>query len=257
MSPINLANKPLVEALVELRWELESPAPAMRVDPHYKILLGRLYDRVTPDYPAHEQLPTATMPDELVGYLVQHRFRSAPGDWPLVQVGPGILSVNDTINYAWDDFRRRAVSAVNWLFEAHPEPEALKINSLLLRYIDARAFDYAREDVLAFLREKMRVDVSLPDGLFDDASIDRLPQHFTMQTAFSCADPPGTITIGFATGQAQEGPALVWETLVRSTDQQVPPMPEEFEGWLDAAHNITHDWFFKLIEGDLLEEFQG
>jgi uncharacterized protein (TIGR04255 family) len=257
MSQFNLTNKPLVEALVELRWELSSPVPTMHVDPHYKILLGRLYDRVNADYPAHEQLPTATMPDELVGYLVQHRFRSAPDDWPLVQVGPGILSLNDTAKYVWDDFRSRAVSAVNWLFEAHPEPEALKINSLLLRYIDAWQFDYTHEDVLAFLREKMQVTVSLPSSLFEDAPIDPLPQHFTAQTTFSCAAPPATVTIGFATGQANERPSLVWETLVRSTDTQVPPMPEGFENWLDAAHTITHDWFFKLIEGDLFEEFQG
>jgi uncharacterized protein (TIGR04255 family) len=34
-------------------------------------------------------------------------------------------------------------------------------------------------------------------------------------------------------------------------------MPAGFEGWLDAAHTIIHDWFFKLIEGDLRKEFQG
>jgi uncharacterized protein (TIGR04255 family) len=164
--------------------------------------------------------------------------------------------VNDAATYVWDDFRRRAVSAVDWLFEAHPEPEALQINSLLLRYIDAREFDYTREDVLAFLRDKMQVTVSLPGSLFKDGPIDPLPQHFTAQTAFRCTDPPGTVTIGFATGEANERPSLVWETLVRSTDAHVPPMPEGFAGWLDAAHTITHDWFFKLIEGDLFEEFQ-
>lgn len=254
---MNLTNKPLVEALVELRWELDAPVPTMHVDPHYKILLGRLYDRVKADFPVHEQLPTATMPDELVGYMVQHRFRTAPSDWPLVQVGPGIFSVNDTTNYVCDEFRQRAVSAVNWLFEAHPDPKALKINSVLLRYIDARQFDYAQEDILVFLREKMQVTVSLPNSLFEDAPITPLPQHFTMQTAFTCTDPPATVSIGFATGQANERPSLVWETLVRSMDSQVPRMPDGFEAWLDAAHTITHDWFFKLIDGDLLEEFQG
>jgi uncharacterized protein (TIGR04255 family) len=257
MSDLNLPNKPLVEALVEIRWELDSPVSNVHLDPHYKILVGRLYDRVKDEYPIYEQLPTATLPDEFAGYLVQHRFRSAPNDWPLVQVGPGILSVNDTAKYVWEDFRFRAVSAVNWLFEAHPDPASLKINSLLLRYIDARPFDYAHEDVLAFLQEKMRVTVSLPASLFENSSIDPIAQQFTAQTMFACSEPPGTVTIGFATGQTNERPSLAWETLVRSTDTQVPQMPEGFEAWIDAAHIITHDWFFKLIKGDLLEEFRG
>jgi uncharacterized protein (TIGR04255 family) len=252
-----LQNKPLVEALAEIRWELDSPLPNVHVDRHFKILLGRLYDRVRVDYPIHEQLPTATMPDELIGYTVQHRFRRASNDWPLVQVGPGIFSVNATSDYVWDDFRRRAVSAVHWLYEAHPDPTVLKINSLLLRYIDARRFDYTNEDILAFLRDKLHVTVSLPGSLFENASIEPLPQQFALQTAFVCTSPPSTVAIGFAAGQANDEPSLLWETLVRATDDQVPPMPDGFEKWLDAAHTITHDWFFKLIEGDLLEEFRG
>lgn len=99
MSQANLANPPLVEALVEVRWELDSPAPGVSLDPNYKILLGRFYDRVRADYPFHEQLPMSLAPDELTGYQVQHRFRLAADAWPLVQLGPGILSLNDTAAY--------------------------------------------------------------------------------------------------------------------------------------------------------------
>lgn len=86
-----LKNKPLVEAILEVKWALTSPTPGVQIDPHYKILLGRLYDKVCEQYPEHEQLPTATVPDEIVGHTVQHRFRYAPNDWPLIQVGPGIF----------------------------------------------------------------------------------------------------------------------------------------------------------------------
>ena len=62
-----LKNKPLIEAIVEIRWVLEKPNTGITNDPHYKLLLGRFFDRVSKKYPEHEQLPTASIPDELCG----------------------------------------------------------------------------------------------------------------------------------------------------------------------------------------------
>jgi len=33
-------------------------------------------------------------------------------------------------------------------------------------------------------------------------------------------------------------------------------MPAGFATWLDAAHNVIHDTFFKMVEGRLEEQFQ-
>ena len=60
-----LKNKPLAEAIFELRWELQEPAQGMKVDPHYKILIGVMYDKVE-------------------------------DEWPLIKIGPGIITLNDT-----------------------------------------------------------------------------------------------------------------------------------------------------------------
>ena len=68
MSRKDLKNKPLVEAILEIRWHLVQPpvtvqGPAQMMlpaaDPHYRLLLGRLFDRLQKEYPVHEQLPTA------------------------------------------------------------------------------------------------------------------------------------------------------------------------------------------------------
>jgi hypothetical protein len=37
-----LKNKPLVEAIFEIRWELQELAPGVKRDPHYKVLIGRV-----------------------------------------------------------------------------------------------------------------------------------------------------------------------------------------------------------------------
>jgi uncharacterized protein (TIGR04255 family) len=257
MSTRELKNKPLVEAIIEAQWELTSPYPGVQVDPHYKLLLGRLYDRVASEYPEHEQLPTAAVPDELTGHMVQHRFRCGAKDWPLIQLGPGILTVNDTAKYNWQDFRRRSISAVVTLFDAHPKPDELRISNLVLRYIDAVEMDYTREDCFAFLKDKMRVSVALPDDLFEGTVVERRPSQFSWQSSFRCQDPRGAVNVRFSTGKRDSMPVLMWETMVQSSSEGICAMPDGFGGWIDAAHDIADDWFFKLIRGELERRFRG
>jgi uncharacterized protein (TIGR04255 family) len=252
-----LKNKPLVEAILEIRWQLRGAPPAPQIDPHYKLLLGRLFDRMRKDYPEHEQLPTANVPDELVGHVVQHRFRVAANSWPLVQVGPGVFTVNSTADYKWLDFRPRVLSAVERLYDAHPKLEELKITNLILRYIDAVQFDYTNENIFDFLRDKLKFSVTLPDNLFQGTAVEKRPAGFTWQTAFKSETPRGLINIRFATAQKDNGPALVWETTVESAGDDLPEMLRGFDVWLDAAHEITDDWFFKMIEGELERRFSG
>jgi len=251
-----LKNKPLVEAILEVRWELAQPIQVSGVpqvatptaDPHYRLLLGRLFDRFQKEYPAHEQLPTATLPDEMVGHMVQHRFRAARDDWPLVQVGPGILTLNDTRRYTWIDFQQRAKEAVVRLFDAHPNVSEFRIQGLVLRYIDAVEFHYEEESAFAFLRDKLKVDISLPPTLFEQTGIVHSPRSLSWQATFQCSNPRGGVLVSFATGQKEGKPAILWETTVLSQRDDLPAMPSGFPAWIDAAHEITHDWFFKLIE---------
>lgn len=253
----NLINKPLVEAILEIRWRLQGISPGSQTDPHYKLLLGRLFDRMLKDYPEHEQLPTANIPDELIGHVVQHRFRVARDKWPLVQIGPGIFSVNSTTDYNWQDFRYRVLSAIEKVYDAHPKVGDLKITNLILRYIDAVDFDYRSNNIFEFLRDKLKLNISLPKNLFEDKSIDNKPNGLTWQCSYKCEKPKGLINLRFATGQKNNMPAVIWETIVESFMDDLPEMPNGFEEWLNTAHELTDDWFFKMIEGELERRFSG
>lgn len=263
----DLKNKPLVEAILEARWELKPkaavqvPGPAQTVvpttDPNYKLLLGRLFDRLQQQYPVHEALPAADLPDDFVGHMVQHRFRAAEDDWPLVQVGPGIITVNETHKYTWTDFEQRTTDTLSKLFDAYPKVEELKFTSILLRYIDAVEFDHGKENVFDFLRDKLKVELKLPDNLFGDTGVASRPASSQWQAVFECTHPKGKVHVSFATGQKDGSPSILWETAVRSAGSDVPGMPNGFGEWVDAAHQVTDDWFFKLIEGDLQRRFEG
>lgn len=252
-----LKNKPLVEAILDIKWKLQGAPPGPQTDPHYKLLLGRLFDRMLTDYPEHEQLPAANFPDELVGHVVQHRFRIAQNSWPLVQIGPGVFTLNSTADYTWSDFRSRAISAFGKLYDAHPKVDDLEITNMTLRYIDAVDYDFINGNALDFLKEKLKVSITLPESLFIDTGVDNKPSSFTSQCSYKCTKPNGTLNIRFATGHKNGSPAIIWETTIETTKEDLLELPRHFENWLDDAHAITDDWFFKLIDGDLRRSFSG
>lgn len=251
MSSLQLKLKPLVECILEVRWQLEVPSPGLTRDPQYRLVLGRLFDRLVGEYPYHEELPTARIPDELSGHNVQHRLRSGPTEWPLVQIGPGIFTVNDTEKYSWEDFRARISRAVCKLFESFPQGAVPRIEDLVLRYVNAIETDYESESILGWLNQKMKIDITLPCELFEGTQVRQAPSSLQWTSMFRCERPSGMIQIGFATGQKQGRPALVWETLVRSAGEDLPELPAGFEAWIDQAHEIALDWFQKMISGEL------
>lgn len=253
----DLINKPLVEAILELRWKLQETSPETKVDQHYKLFLGRFFDRINDEYPEHKQLKTAKAPDELVGHLVQHQFRVSKDSWPLIQVGPGILTVNSTTEYKWsNDFRPRALKAVSKLFDAYPKIEDLQVSSIILRYINAVAFDYGANNIYSFLQDNLKLSISLPDNLFKDTAVEDKPKGMHLQSTFKCLKPKGRVSIRIASGKKHQDPAVIWDITFESAGEDMPDMPHGFEAWLDKVHDdIIDDWFFKMIEGDLERSF--
>jgi len=259
MSSKDLKNKPLVEVILEIKWALSGPPtpPGLKNDPNYRILLGRFSERVEKEYPAYEQLPSAQIPDGMAPQVVQHRFRVDKGKWPLVQLGPGVLSVNDTATYTWTDFEPRCQRAVQELFDAYPAKQDLRIENMSLRFIDAEPLDFEKFSVFSFLRDKMKLQVMLPDIFFGDTGVNGNPVNFNWQSSFLCEKPKGRATIRFASGKRDDRPALIWETLVQAAGSDLPAMPTGFNDWLADAHTLTDDWFFKLIEGELERKYSG
>ena len=258
MSPIELKNKPLVEAILELKWELPSQAaPKIDVDPHYRLLIGRFSERVGNDYPFHEPLPTSQIPDAMVAHMPQHRFRTSQEGWPLIQIGPGLMTVNETDGYTWSDFKQRCDKAVESLLSAHPAKEEFKVQDLMLRYIDAVDMDFSQESVFNFLQDKMKTRISLPDGLFADERVKKNPVAFSWQASFPTDDSGVIITLRFAIGKHNDKRALIWETLVQAAKGCAPAIPNGFMEWLERAHDLAHDWFFNMIEGELKRRFSS
>ena len=265
-----LSHKPLVEAVFELRWglkEVQQATPVasqqviigsqqgISIDPNYKIMVGRLYERIKDKYPITQPLPTAAIPDEIAGYVVRQRFRPGEGEWPVVQIGPGILTLNETEKYVWDDFSGRIPHILNAFFEVYP-PEDLDVNGLLLRYIDAIDFDFGKENIWVFLKELLKTGVNVPESLFDGTGISETPFALDLRFSFASSMLKGAMHLRFARGAKGTVEALVMETMVQSIEADAPKTCGEIMDWVQDAHDLAEDWFFKLIEGELQRRFE-
>jgi len=248
----HLPNKPLVEAILEVKWG--SPD---RPDPAYPMIVGRLYEKVREEYPFAQDLDLAQFPPGMAVHVPRHRFRAAENQWPLVQIGPGIAALNDTENYKWQDFRRRAVSFLPKVQEAYPRPHEFDVTSLKLQYLDAIAFDYLTADVKAFMRDKLHISIVLPESLFDGQPVTDRPAHAVVEFAFPLSSPAGRAEVSLRTGHKEASQALIIQTLVWSTGADASRGWESLDRWLDGAHSVIRHWFFALIAGDLEKEFLG
>ena len=256
MEGITLTNPPLVESIFELRWVPHGEAAGLMRDPHYGLLAGRLYDCLGETYPIHEPLVAASMPVILEG-TVQHRFRVGSDKWPLVQLGPGIFTVNDTVSYTWPDFKQRVTTGVAALFESYTGDQGLMAQSLVLRYLNGLVFDFESADIFAFLRDKLKTGIALPTSLFENTTVQGAPTNLDLRFTFPCARPRSRLAIRFARGRKDDSDALIWETVLTSAADNLPgDVAGDLGGWLEDAHGVIEDWFVKLTEGDLLRSFE-
>ncbi|MCE5340552.1 MAG: TIGR04255 family protein [Planctomycetaceae bacterium] len=255
MAEVQLPNPPIVEALVEVRWAMEKTSE-QNPDPYYQLLLGSFYQKIKKDYPFHEALPASSIPDEITGSVVKHRFRVAENSWPLIQIGPGIMTINQSDGYTtFEKFKPMPINAINALFEIHPNPKELKIKNLVLRYIDAVKVDCSQVNILDFISDSMHTPVKLPNFIIQDENFEKKPTGLKWQTSLRCHQPAGMATLAFSTGTREGKPALIWEQILKSENDDIDEMPQKFETWIDSAHNVVHKWFQNIIEGDLRTEF--
>jgi uncharacterized protein (TIGR04255 family) len=257
--PHPLPNKPLVEAILEIRWAIQPQADGEGIDPGFSIFLGRFYDKVSSEFPESENLPAAMMPEQITPYVVRNRFRKTKGGWPLVQVGPGILSANDTEGYDWSTFRPMLRRTIEVLFEAYPQKIApLKLSQATLRYVNAVPLNVTEEKkpVLEFLKDHLHTHISIDSLLFDDPTLATKAENATLRLNFQLDKPKAIGVVAFSTGVHKNVRSIIWENMVVSREE-VPQSVQDFDTWIEQAHTITDRWFFTLSRGLLLEKFGG
>lgn len=262
---INLQNPPLVEALLEIKWELRKTAPDTFQDPGYKLASGRLFDRIREKFGYIKDLPTTLIPEEITPYAVRNQFRVNQDGWPLIQLGPGIASVNFTSPYTWKDFRSTVEFFIPNLVDSYKgvvpdQPDfQLNINNVVLRYINSVDVDWTQRSILDFIKENLHTTISLPTEEKENKFIDGLPGHLNFEIGYPINDPMGRILLRFASGNVGQTKSVIWEIICASSEKDAPQVTDmqTFIPWLNSAHDTIEHCFYSLVKGDLLERFKG
>jgi uncharacterized protein (TIGR04255 family) len=256
MSKPELPHKPLVEAIFEVKWDLAKPTTGQiesKLISDYKLLPGRLYDLLKDKYTYHELVFPAELPSELMPYQPQHRFRSGENAWPLVQLGLGVLTVNDTEGYLWRPFKSYCDEALTALHTIQGESGRSSYNLLALRYIDAiRIESNDPQDPIAFCSQLLHLPIAIPQDLFLPG-ITETPNALKLQFSLPCTSPVGNASVALSTGRLKSDLAIILETLVKSEGDQTRSV--DIGGWLEQAHDVLSDWFVALTAGELHRRF--
>jgi len=247
----DLPAKPLVEAILEIKWRLKE-----NKDPAYPLYTGLLAGRVSDTFPTQERLPAADVPDELTPHLVKFRFRAGRDEWPVIQAGPGVVTLNVTDGYTWEVFHSLATYLWDNLQEAYSPfngdkpPEA---THLQLRYINSVPLSGA--DPESFLKQKLHTSLSLPQTVSEKHSSGPV-QQAALSVAYPVEYEGTTGALKFQSAK-QNGVDIMLFELLADTEFGNPPTAQRFGEWLSYVHELLEDWFFALVDGELLASFLG
>jgi len=255
--PTNLPNKPLIEAIFELKWVIETKG-GVSVDPNYNFLIGQLYNQIKAEYPHKEILQTAHLPLEIVKHVPQYRFRPGLDKWPLVQLGHGLMAFNETTAYSWEgNFRKNCEHIAAKFFGAYPDIAVLRIQELQLKYINAFVLPSGNVDIFQYLGENLKTQITLPKQVAENSNMDfgKSLVNLTVNTPVSNL---GMIRHKISTGKKADQPAVIMEISVSSNvTSSAEDCKNSFSQWLSRAHDMIENSFFSFPSDNLMETFKN
>ncbi len=242
ISKLNKA--PLLEAILEVRWEIETSEEKIVYDPGFELAQGVFESKISQELPYYRRLGPAISPQ---AYHTVHQFWKGAREWPVVQLGPGIMTINDTgTNYEWNaSFKPlifRSIEALNQSYKSN-----IRYNFFLLRYINALAvpkessFYSLIEDVLQIKIEKKFGF----DGSFDDFALSEtyaLPNESRIN-----------LTVNSGANIATNQQALIWQiSVIKNTGLRL----EEINSWVEESHLSVSSLFRKIVSQKYYDSFK-
>ena len=239
-----LSNPPIIEAILEIHWPVFNPGDIPPLNEKFKLLPGRLHERVKASFPFIEVLPNSAIPDEMDPNIPRFRYRTEEGKYPLIQVGPGVLTVNlDKNNFmAQNNFYDTILDVLAKFFSVLN----VQLSHIHLHYIDA--FQYQGSSLFDFIGEKLKTHFSFQPELFQVMGISSEPEDFMVESSYRVEDPPGKFRCRLRKGQvAGNDKMLIMDTMCLSQGPEIPAR-ENIGEWFIKADDLIHKWFYEMIK---------
>lgn len=248
---------PLIEVIAEIRWSFVPLAsiPDGGVDPHFdKFQAAFTENAAKKDYSHIDVIVPTEIPKEFFAGKPVLRVRRGSDKWPLLQIGPGLLTVNLVPPYqGWAEFKRELHEALELLFLSYPDSNiTLKMDRIHLRYLDAFTTNHGLGKYFGrFVHDGLRVGVNVPKEMADHVEGDLIDSISTSaQLTFSVKDmenTSGEIKFSPGTKGQDKERALISEFQIVKSLQNKIVSAREIESWFDEAHLRLRDWFEVMI----------
>lgn len=240
-----LPKAPLLEVIFDIKWDVTSKADII----DFQYLHGDLYSNLKSKYTHRENLISPEVPLELVKGNPVYRFRETSGGYPLVQVGPGLISVNTIDNkYFWKEFSAEINTVLNVFTDIYPKYSDINLTPALT-YIDFFEYDKNKQTPVEFLNSNFHL--SFNDNFMSGIVSKMNDVNFT----FNYQAEEKIVSLNLRNGMTdntKEG--LVLQTKV--IGEKVKYNTQQLKDWLDSAHELSSKMFKSLTDGKMYESFK-
>lgn len=243
-----LPKAPLQEVILEVKWDLSiDPLSKMLTDPGFQLALGKFHYAVAKDFSVAKQKIPSAVPISTLSHQPVYQFWKAKNTWPVIQLGPGIITINDTEkNYEWDrTFFPMVKQNITRLCEAYEGN--LNFSQYLLRYIDViRIKDYDFSDWKSFVEKHINFKF---ENLFNTHGE---LKHFTFDQSFGLTEG-GLLRIIFSSGQNKKKEDVFILQIAASENTSVSK--EALLVKINNAHKHTSEVFKDICKKTLYDSF--
>ncbi|MDZ4680538.1 MAG: TIGR04255 family protein [Saprospiraceae bacterium] len=234
------------EVIFEIFWKLSLDDIGFPHDPDFGLTQGVYASKIQKDFPVRKCLIHENINIRMYPLLV-YQFWKEELTWPLVQLGPGVMTVNDTEkNYVWkENFLPNIKKAVQILRNSYQVD--LKIERVKLQYIDAVEFDAEKESATEFVARNMKTVLR---NNYKSAGVQKSVHN--AQTFQLKKDSVSQLNIQNGVYNKTGNPAIIWTTAVESTSNI------DFKSllqWLEHAHKATSDTFINMLNPEFYDGF--
>ena len=237
-----LPSAPLMEVIFELKWMIKEPDGLAK----YQYLPGDLFSELKNRYSFRQSLAPPEIPLDLLVHKPTYRFRVEEGEYPLFQVGPGVITLNtDDNNYYWEEYYSWAEELLSTFYRVYaPNNESF---IPYLRYIDFIALDFKNSNVFEFVSENLQIKVSQ-----DFHKNSENPANINL--GFSYATDLGNFYFNLTRGNNDGVEGILLQNSLSGVAEQ---NMDSILLWLKNSHDFLSSTFKDITRGSLYESFKN
>lgn len=247
MKSVKLKQAPLKEVIFEVKWQLYTDERGVVYDPGFDYAVGIFASILKDSFPVHKRItPAGNNQEEYAINRPTFQFWKGELEWPVIQLGPGILSVNSTdVDYIWETTYRTTIQlAMNTLYSSYYKN--IIFNNISLQYIDAVDID----DNYSFSEF---ASVNLQTDLINKYDIPGRLKGMHIDQVFELEDKSNLrLSIQSGVNNNNFKPAMIWVTGIENSNT-IPP--ESVIEWLDMAHGCASALFVNMLNPDFYASF--